>query len=665
MACKGTPERVQLLLVNDNPSQRTTVRKLLEPIPIEVIEAGSGYEALELLEPGEFTIVLLDTEMPGLNGFETARRIRELSHLKSLPIVFVTTADDAARYPATEAYTLGIVDYLIEPLDPVVLRGKVQALANLVTERRRAVRQAEQLNLLIEGTTDYAIFMLDPQGYVVSWNPGAERIKGYSASDIIGRHFSTFYTADALEREWPAYELKMARQTGRFEDEGWRVRKDGSRFWASVIITTLWNEQDEVIGFSKITRDLTERKKAEETLRHAKEELEVRVTTRTAELARANEALREADRRKDDFLAMLAHELRNPLAPVRNALQIMKMPGLDSNSFRNARDMVERQVDHMVRLVDDLLDMSRMMRGKIELRREIVDLATLFARGVETAQPIINSHGHVLRVDIPQQPVKLYGDLVRLAQVVSNLLTNAAKYTEKAGRIWLTGEIAEDHVVIRVRDTGIGIDPPVLPRIFDLFMQIDRSLARSQGGLGIGLTLVKRLVELHEGTVTAHSEGLGRGSEFEVRLPALKQFATAHVEPKDDLKLRASAPRRVLVVDDNVDAAESAAMLLRFLGHDVELAYDGNSALDKVRCFRPEIVLLDIGLPGMSGYDVARALRALPEYRGLVIVAVTGYGQEEDRRRSKEAGIDYHMTKPLAPNVLTALVDSPGTVRKQ
>jgi CheY-like chemotaxis protein len=321
--------------------------------------------------------------------------------------------------------------------------------------------------------------------------------------------------------------------------------------------------------------------------------------------------------------------------------------------------MMERQVQHLVRLVDDLLDVSRIMRNRIELRKERVDLAAVLARAVETAQPLIDAQQHQLGVSLPTPPVWLEGDPVRLAQVVGNLLLNATKYTDTAGRIWLTGERVGGDAVIRVRDTGVGIDADLLPRIFDPFTQADRSLARSQGGLGIGLTVVKYLVEMHGGTVSAHSDGPGQGSEFVIRLPALPPDPRGEGTRPDGEEARpAGPPRRVLIVDDNPDAAESAALLLGMLGHEVETAGDGPSALEAVRTFRPEVVLLDIGLPGMSGYDVARALRARPENRALSLVAVTGYGQDEDRRRSAEAGFDRHLVKPVDPTALARLLAS-------
>jgi PAS domain S-box-containing protein len=367
------------------------------------------------------------------------------------------------------------------------------------------------------------------------------------------------------------------------------------------------------------------------------------------------EHLRQADRRKDEFLAMLAHELRNPLAPVRNALQIMKMPGAD---VEQARQMAERQVQHMVRLVDDLLDVSRIMRGRIELRREPVDLAAVIAQAVETAQPMLDASRQELIMSTPPATLWLDADAARLAQVVGNLLHNAAKFAGRPGRVWLTVERQGDEAVVRVRDEGAGIRPDLLPRIFDLFVQGDRSLERTQGGLGIGLTVVRQLVEMHGGAVTAASEGPGKGSEFVVRLPGVREAPGPGTGANGRAAAPAAALRRVLVVDDNVDAAESIGMLLRLWGHEVRVAYNGPQALTAAAEYRPEVVVLDIGLPGMSGYEVARQLRQRPQFAKALLVAVTGYGQDEDRRRSGEAGFDHHLTKPVDPDILHALLAS-------
>jgi PAS domain S-box-containing protein len=564
-----------------------------------------------------------------------------------------------------------------------------------VVGRKRAEealrRVEQQFDRLVAGVQDYAIFLLDTEGRVASWNEGAERTKGYTAREIIGRHFSSFYPADAIDRQWPQQELKLATELGRFEDEGWRLRKDGTRFWANVVITAIRGDDGELQGFLKITRDLTERRAAEEalraseeTLRRLHEGLEDRVRQRTAELIAANEALLEenerrrqleaertrleeelrrrvdelaaADRHKNEFLAMLGHELRNPLAPIRNSLALLRSdPPPDARE--RALQVAERQVEHLRRLVDDLLDLSRIMQGKIDVRHEPVELATVVARAVETAQPQIDAGGHRLEIDLPPEPVWLDGDIVRLAQVLSNLLSNAAKHSDRAGRIEIHGRRDNGTAIVVVRDHGAGITPELLPRIFDFFVQGERTLARSLGGLGIGLTLVKRLVELHGGSVTAASEGAGRGAEFTIRLPT--SAPPREAAPGEPALPAARGGKRVLVVDDNVDAAESTAELLELWGHLPRAVYDGPSAL-AVAAEGFDVVLLDIGLPGMDGYEVAAALRASPAGQGVLLVAMTGYGQDEDRRRARDVGFDVHLTKPLDPTRLRQIVEARG-----
>ena len=371
------------------------------------------------------------------------------------------------------------------------------------------------------------------------------------------------------------------------------------------------------------------------------------------------QALRETDRRKDEFLATLAHELRNPLAPIRNALQILKMPRVDADTVGRSRDMMERQVDQLVRLVDDLLDVSRVMRGKIELRRERVELATVVARAVETVQPLVDAQGHHLSVSLPSESLPIDADPVRLAQVVGNLLTNAAKYTDPHGRIGLTAEREGDLAVLRVRDTGIGIAPQMLPRIFELFVQVDHASTKAQGGLGIGLTLVKNLVEMHNGTVEARSEGLGKGSEFVVKLPLV-----AHEVGSDQggetgqqvIPPPAASGYHLLVVDDNHDAADSLAMLLKLQGHEVRVSFSGMAALEMTKTYTPDVVFLDIGMPGMDGYEVARRMRQQPGLEKVVLAALTGWGQKEDRRRTAEAGFNHHLVKPPEPKTVEAVL---------
>jgi PAS domain S-box-containing protein len=388
--------------------------------------------------------------------------------------------------------------------------------------------------------------------------------------------------------------------------------------------------------------------------------------------------LRAEDRRKDEFLATLAHELRNPLAPLRTALEILKIPAVDAEAAQSSRQMMERQVQQLVRLVDDLLDVSRVMRGKITLHRERVDVANVVARALEAAQPAIAAQGHLLSVRLPSEALIVNVDPVRMSQAICNLLTNAAKYTERGGRIAITAERENrraagngcymtdgsnpGHVLLRVEDSGIGIAPEMLSRIFDLFVQVDHATTKSQGGLGIGLTLVRNLVEMHEGTVSAHSEGLGKGSQFVIRLPLAAAPAVEAVEPTTNgiVSRAVSAPscHRIVVVDDNVDAADSLAMLLRLQGHQVEVAHDGPSALQLAARVQPEFVFLDIGMPGMDGNEVARQLRTQRELDGLVLVAVTGWGAPDDRRRTAEAGFDHHLVKPVEPRALDGVLSA-------
>jgi PAS domain S-box-containing protein len=382
--------------------------------------------------------------------------------------------------------------------------------------------------------------------------------------------------------------------------------------------------------------------------------------TDITELREMEDALRDADRRKDEFLAMLAHELRNPLAPIRTAAQIIKLAGSPDSKIQLAREMIERQVGHLARLVDDLLDVSRITRGKIKLHNDLAELSAIVARGVEASKPLIDARRQHLTLHLPSQPMRVQGDATRLAQVVSNLLDNAAKYTDEGGRIELTLEAKDGKAVVSVRDNGMGISADLLPHVFDLFRQGDRSSDRSQGGLGIGLTLVKSLMELHGGTIDAHSAGPGKGSEFVVKMPLIAAPELDLPAAADhDRKPRPAISRRVLVVDDNMDAALSLAMLFEGEGHYVCTTRDGASALEIARTFRPEIVLLDIGLPRMDGYEVAKRLREQPETRDTFLIALTGYGQEEDRRRTAQAGFNAHLTKPADPVVLLQLLADP------
>jgi PAS domain S-box-containing protein len=475
--------------------------------------------------------------------------------------------------------------------DNGVLYGFLKITRDL-TERRRHEEELrhseERFRLLVEGVTDYAIFMLDPEGNVATWNAGAERIKGYRAEDIIGHHFSQFYPQEAIDRGFPQYELKMARAEGRFEDEGWRLRKDGSRFWANVIITPVYDQTGRLHGYAKVTRDMTAQKRIID--------------------------LELAGRRMKEFLAMLSHELRNPLAPIRNAVYLMQLMKVEDPELQWARDVIDRQVSHLSRLVDDLLEVSRVISGNIRLQRERVEVGIIIARAIESVRPLIESRRHRLEVAIPGESMEVDGDMVRLTQVFVNLLNNAAKYTPEGGRIDVEVEKRPGNVLIRVRDTGAGMPSEMLTTVFDLFAQGERTLDRSEGGLGIGLTLVRQLIEMHGGIVDALSKGPGEGSEFVVELPlaaAASRTGTGGDE-REGASPNDSPGVRVLVVDDNVDAVTGMGIFLRTWGYDVRIAYDGIEALKIAQVYRPDIALLDIGLPGMDGYELADRLRQLP-----------------------------------------------------
>jgi CheY-like chemotaxis protein len=367
--------------------------------------------------------------------------------------------------------------------------------------------------------------------------------------------------------------------------------------------------------------------------------------------------LREADRRKNEFLAMVSHELRNPLAPISNAVEVLRRSPADPAAVRSASAMLERQVGQMAHLVDDLLDVSRITRGTIELRKETIDLARVVEQAVEANRALYESMGQELTVRVAPEPIRFDADPTRVAQVIGNLLNNACKFTDRGGHISLSVERAGREAVVRVRDDGVGIVSADLDRIFDMFAQVDSTLERSRGGLGIGLTLVKRLVEMHEGTVAVHSEGPGRGTEVVVRLPLINEVKASPAEAvRPGPAGRGGRKRRILVVDDNLDGAESLAMLLKFSGHETHTAGDGYGALQAVSEFRPDVVLLDIGLPGMSGYDVCRALRQQPDGNDLMLIAVTGWGQDDDRQRSLDAGFDLHVVKPVDLKALLKMI---------
>jgi two-component system, chemotaxis family, CheB/CheR fusion protein len=525
-------------------------------------------------------------------------------------------------------------------------RPKVRDLTDKVTPASRPdpaqdpehFHQRALLAAIVDSSDD-AIVSKTLEGRILSWNRAATRIFGYEPHEVIGKPITIIIPPElhAEEREI-LDKLRRGERIDHFDTV--RVTKDGRRVAISLTVSPVRGIDGRVIAASKVARDISGRKLAEQRLRQSEE------------------ALRLADRRKDEFLALLAHELRNPLAPIRYALAANKKPGRTPEQCRRAEEIIERQVTHMSRLLDDLLDISRITRGALGLKKTRAELTSVIGAAIETARPILDEKQHTLLLDLPSQPVQLEADVVRLAQIFSNLLINAAKYTDPGGRIQLRAVQQDTEVIVSVSDNGIGIAAEMLPQVFNMFFQSHSALGRAEGGLGVGLSLVRGLLALHGGSVEARSEGPGRGSEFIVRLPlgAVTQpggDVGAGVEP-----LSADAGLKILVVDDNRDAADSCAMLLEASGHHVQTAYTGRKALELALAFRPHAMLLDIGLPDVDGYKLAAQVRATPWGRSTVLVAVTGWGQEEDRQRAAAAGFDQHLVKPISAETVEMLLQS-------
>jgi len=504
-----------------------------------------------------------------------------------------------------------------------------------ITDRKKAeqaLRESERRFRAIFDSAYEFVGLLDTRGTLIEINQTALDFVGARAADVVGLPFwkTPWWATAAEQREQLKAAISEARQGKFVRFEAEHRGKDGSVENVDFSIRPMTDDAGRVTMLIPEGRRITERKQAEA-------------------------ALEEADRRKDEFIATLAHELRNPLAPIRNVINLLQRKGSLDPQVQRGADIIARQLDHLTRLIDDLLDVSRISRDKLELRKERVDLAEVIKAAVEASRPFINEHGHEFTLTLPAEAVYLDADLIRLAQVFTNLLDNAAKYTPREGHIALRVELETDTVVVRVTDTGIGIAREQLPHLFDMFYQANRSYDQSQGGLGIGLTLVRRLVEMHGGTVEARSAGKNQGSEFTVNLPVLSE---QHEQQQTVSVLEKATPasRRILVVDDYGESADTLADLLRLDGNDVEIAHDGLEALETAATFRPAVVLLDVAMPKLNGYDAARKIREQPWGKNMVLIAVTGWGQARDRQRSREAGFDAHLTKPVDYPVLVRML---------
>lgn len=597
-------------------------------------------ELIRELGEGAAAILVPEEALVASEGGQLAEWLRQQPPWSDLPVLVLARSGVDSTTIARAMEQLGNIVVIDRPTRAASLvsaartalraRQRQYQLRDQLAERERNLAAQAFLGAIVESSDD-AIISKTLDGTILTWNAGAERLFGYTAEEVIGHPILILIPPERHAEERDLLDrLRRAERIEHFETV--RVAKDGRRIHVSLSVSPVRDSSGAIIGASKVARDITQRKEVEA-------------------------ALVAADRKKDEFLAILAHELRNPLAPIQNSVSILRLSSAREPGRNRVLEIMERQVNVMVRLVDDLLEISRITRGKIELRLESVDLADVLTSAVDTCRSLLEAGRHAFQIELPAGPLRFVGDPVRLEQVFSNLLNNAAKYTEPGGQITLKACRDQGSFAVAVSDSGRGIAPELLPRVFDLFMQVERSPDRARGGLGIGLTLVRTLVEMHGGTVVAQSAGLGQGSTFVVRLPVGACVAGAVAPPSPD-RLQRSVPRRVLVVDDNVDAAESLAVLLRMLGAEVRVAGSGPEGLTQMSTFHPEAVLLDIGMPAMDGHEVARRIRARAEYAGVTLIAVTGWGQPEDRRRSRQVGFDFHLVKPVDLPELTALLNT-------
>lgn len=678
-------ERVNILIVDDQPSRLLSYEAILGDLNHNIVRASSGTEALQELMRREFAVILLDVNMPGMDGFETAQFIHQHPRYEKTPLVFVT-AFNLSDMDRLKGYELGAVDYVFIPVIPAILRSKVSVLIELFTQKRELIRlnrsleganaELEHANTLLqderardlarmnqdleranselartnqilteEGTvrrraeeaqlrsdvhlrtilqnTSALIYKIDIEGRFVHVNRQWEELLQCSTDEVRGKSIFELFPEPAAT-EFDRNNNRVLSECRPLEFEWTIDLPDGKQVVYNSIKAPLLDARGVPYGIVGVSTDITARKQLENTLK-------------------------EADRRKDEFIALLAHELRNPLAPIVNGLELMKFKSFDDPDLVWCRDVIGRQVAHLTRLVEDLLDVSRITQGKIKLQKQELEITAVVAGAIETVRPLIETHQHKLSVELPEEQILVEGDATRLAQVLGNLLSNAVKYTQDGGNIRLRIRREDAAVLISVQDDGVGIPADALPHLFELFTQFERTIDRSQGGLGIGLALVQRLVDLHGGTVLAQSEGAGKGSEFTVRLPChvAPETASTPAEAPEKGAAASVGGLKVLVVDDNVDAAASLALVLRHLDYDVHTAHNGADAIRATEEFAPRVVLLDIGMPGMNGYEVAEHIRRQPQGQSLLLIALTGWSQSHVREATVRAGFDLHLVKPV------------------
>ena len=666
-ASAADTQPINILLVDDEAKNLVVLQTILDDPAYRLVGANSANDALLALVQMEFALIVLDIQMPDMNGIELAHMIKQRKRTASIPIIFLTAHFSEDQH-VLEGYETGAVDYLMKPVNSVILRSKVavfaelhrknrdsflaqQALSVEVRERRQVQEQLRQLNLELERRVEERTQELlkansalsqseerlrrsqqagqtgtwewDLKSGMGTWSESARQLfdlDTWPAEIGLETWISRVHPDD---RERVRQRLQEVTRSGPYRDE-FRVGYGMTGVKWVELIGAVEHDGNDARRMRGAVRNVTDRKKME---------LE----------------LKDADRRKDQFLAMLGHELRNPLAPIRNAVSIIAHVGATNPDLQWCHEVLDRQVTHLTRLVDDLLDVSRVSRGKIQLQIERVDLGLAVQAAVESSLPLINSRNHELRLTLSETPIFVEGDAVRLSQIVANLLNNAAKYTDDGGTIRVSLERSSSHpdmAVIAVADNGRGINPDSIESLFELFYQADRNLDRSDGGLGIGLSLVRSLVEMHQGKIGVQSAGPGQGSVFQVHLPCLALPTPVSQPEPTKLSNVTGSNRKLLIVDDNRDSARSLGMLLKSMGFEVLLAYDGREGVEVALRERPEIILLDIGLPQLNGYEACREIR-IQGLTNQLVVAVTGYGLDDDRKLSQDAGFDHHLVKPV------------------
>jgi len=670
-------EKVKILVVDDLPEKLLIYRSILEELEQTVITANSGEEALRQVLQHEFAVILLDVNMPGLDGFETATLIRQRKKSAKVPIIFLTAFTDDLLI--AQGYASGAVDYLPMPIVPEVLRAKVRVFIELFQMRRQAAQQAEERarRKAAEEIAHRSSFLAEFSQVVAQAHSREEILR--ALVQMSANYLTECSIGILTDQKGDKQMIWMNGESGEvatlpsLPEIPW-VQEITAEVIKSGHIRSM-NNLPANPGFPPVTTAtaLPIRVRGEtcgvfilshqDKLQSEKKELSLAsdLVSRTG-VALENilliEKIRDADRRKDEFLGMLAHELRNPLGPIRNAVQLLDIIGSKEPRLEQLKSIVDRQIRHMARLIDDLLDATRLARGLILLRQECCDLTTILRQIMMDYENIFKDSNLNLILDIPEGSLWMQGDPTRLVQTIGNLLHNAQKFTESGGTVTVTlAYHAEDRTaVLTIRDTGIGIDPTVLPYIFDVFRQAEQGLDRNRGGLGLGLALVKGLVALHHGEIDVVSAGVGKGTEFTIRFPAELHATEDAIQEQPTADEDHGVKYRILIIEDNQDAAETAELMLRHKGYDVKTAHSGFTGLEVAQTFRPQVVLCDIGLPGMDGYQVVRSIRQHPEISSAYMIALTGYGRKEDQQDAHQAGFDMHLTKPIDYNNLHQLL---------